>query len=319
MFFSGLISLFCYNKIKLMKKITILLVVITAALSFTTIQSCKSSGSASAAKMLKFNLEKGKGYDYDIVWDMNQTIMGKAAAISIGAAYSIRVDEDKDHIKTLTNTYKSFRMNMNMMGVTIDVDTDKPAPATEDAPGGIPTAMMNKIFSGIVGKTFTMKVDEEGKVLEVTGFTEMLQTMSDSMGLSDEMKQKMSASLKDQFNEQTVKDQFAQVFTIFPNKEIKVGDSWDKDFSMGGKMPAKYTTTYTVKEIEGDHVTLKTKTKIEGNGEMGINGEQTGTVIIDSKTGLMVNGEYEQDIQAKVQGMSFDMTGKGKIKGKAIN
>jgi hypothetical protein len=302
-----------------MKKITLLLALIVVTLSFNVIQSCKSAGSASSTKMLKFNLEKGKGYDYEIVWDINQTIMGKAAEISIGADYSIRVEEDKDHIKTLSNTYKSFRMNMNMMGVKIDVDTDKPAPATEDSPGGIPTGMMNKIFSGIVGKTFTMKVDEEGKVLEVSGFTEMLQSMSDSMGMSDEMKQKMSASLKDQFNEQTVKDQFAQVFTIFPNKEIKVGDTWDKNFSMGGKMPAKYATTYTVKEIEGDHVTVSTKTKIEGTGEMSISGDQTGTIIIDSKTGLMVNGDYNQDIQAKVQGMSFDMTGKGKIKGKAVN
>jgi Family of unknown function (DUF6263) len=301
-----------------MKKISVLAAAIAIVISFAGIQSCKSTGSASSAKLLKFNLEKGKGYDYEMIWDMNQKIMGKESNISIGAVYALRVDEVEDHIKSLTGTYRSFRMNMDMMGVKIDVDTDKPALASdEDKPGSIPLGMMNRIFSGIVGKSFSMKVDDEGKVLQVTGFRELLQGMADSMGLDEEKKQQMMASLSDQFNEQTIKDQFGQVFTIFPNKEIKVGDSWDKSFTMGGKMPAKYTTTYTVKEIEGDHVTLATKTVIEGNGEMAIKGNQTGTLIIDSKSGLMVNGEFDQEIETKIQGMSINMIGKGKIKGKA--
>lgn len=300
-----------------MKKISVLIAAIAAVISVAGIYSCKSSGASSASKLLKFNLEKGKGYDYDMVWDMNQEIMGKETAISIGAAYSIRVDDDKDHIRSLTSVYKSFRMNMDMMGVKLDIDTDKPAPASNDSSEKMPTAMMSKIFSAIVGKSFTMKVDEEGKVLEVSGFREMMQSMADSMGLDEEKKQTMMASLKDQFNDETVKSQFEQVFTIFPNKEIKVGDSWEKNLSMGGKMPAKYSTTYKVKEIEGDHVTLTSKTRIEGSGEMDISGDQDGTLIVDSKSGLVVNADFDQTMDIKVQGMTFTMKGKGKIKGKA--
>ena len=83
-----------------------------------------------------------------------------------------------------------------------------------------------------------MKVDEEGKVLEVTGFDEIINGMVDSMGVDEDMKMQMRASLKDQFNEQELKDQFAQVFMIFPNKEVKVGDSWEKNYRYGRKMPA---------------------------------------------------------------------------------
>jgi Family of unknown function (DUF6263) len=301
-----------------MKKISLVIAAVAVLVSLAVFQSCKSSGAASASKVLKFNLEKGKGYDYDMVWDMNQKIMGKETKISIGAVYSIRVDEDKDHIKSLTGIYRSFRMNMDMMGMKIDVDTDKPDLANgKDEPKGMPTAMLNKVFSGIVGKSFNMKVDEEGKVLEVTGFREMLQGMADSMALNDEMKQQMMTSLNDQFNEQSVKDQFGQIFTIFPNTEIKVGDTWEKSFATGGKMAAKFSTTYTVKEIEGDHVTLATKTRIGSSGEMDLSGDQTGTLLIDSKSGLMVNGEFDQHINVKTQGVELEITGKGKIKGKA--
>ena len=142
--------------------------------------------------------------------------------------------------------------------------------------------------------------------------------MVDSMGLDENMKAQLTASLKDQFSEQTMKDQFAQVFTIFPNKEIKVGDSWEKEYSTSGRMAAKYTTTYTAKEIEGDHVTLTAKTKItsSANGQE-MDGTQTGNIIVDSKTGMMVNAEFDQNIEVKTQGQKVEVIGKGRIKGKA--
>jgi hypothetical protein len=268
---------------------------------------------------LKFNLEKGKGYDYDMVWDMNQKMMGQESKISIGGLYSIKVMNDSDHIKTLTGTYRNFKMNMKMMGMEIDVDTDKPSPPmSEEEMKTNPMGMMNRIFSGIVGKSFLMKVDEEGKVIEVGGFREMMQSMADSMGFSEEIREKMMASMKDQFNEQTVKDNFAQIFTVFPNKEIKQGDNWEKSFTTSGRMPAKFLTTYTVKEIEGDHVALTAKIRIESTGSnLDLKGDQTGDIIIDSKSGLMVNGDFTQQMQVKMNGMEMTINGKGRIKGKA--
>jgi hypothetical protein len=302
-----------------MKKIIILIIAIATIVPMA-FQSCKPAGKATTPRVLKFNLEKGKGYEYEIVWDMDQKVMGQDSKISIAALYTMQVIDESNKVKTITGTYKNFKMNMKMMGMEIDVDTDKPSPPmNEEELKANPMGMMNRIFSGIVDKSFTMKVDEEGKVLEVSGFNELLQSMADSMGVSDDMKQKMMASLKDQFNEQSVKDQFAQIFTIFPNKEIKVGDSWEKSFNMGGKMPAKYTTTYTVKSMEGDHVTLDTKGRITSEGgDMEVKGDQLGTVIVDSKTGLMVNGTYTQDIDVKTQGMNLTIEGKGKIKGRPL-
>jgi hypothetical protein len=302
-----------------MKKISILSAALLMVIVFTAMQSCKPSGKASTSKLLKFNLEKGKGYDYEIIWDMDQKIMGQQSQISIAGIYALKVTDDSAHIKSLTGTYRSFKMNMKMMGMEIDIDTDKPSPAlSEEEMKKNPMGMMNRVFSGIIGKSFIMKVDEEGNVLEVSGFQEMLQGMADSMGANEDMRDKIAASLKDQFNEQTIKDQFAQIFTIFPNKEIKTGDSWEKIFSIGGKMPAKYHTTYTVKEIEGDNVTLATKSRIESDGgDVEVKGNQTGEMIIDSKSGLMINGSFNQELDTKVQGMSMTISGRGKIKGKA--
>ena len=122
---------------------------------------------------------------------------------------------------------------------------------------------------------------------------------------------KFQASLQDQFNDQTIKDQFGQVLSIFPGKEIKVGDKWEKILQVDGRMPAKYITTYTVKGIEGDHVSLSAHTNIgsanneSDNYQMEIKGTQNGSLLVDSKTGLVINAEFDQDMETKTQGMEI--------------
>jgi Family of unknown function (DUF6263) len=302
-----------------MKKLSFFLATAFMIMTLAGIESCKSASKTSTSKMLKFNLEQGKGYDYEMVWDLDTKVAGQESNISVTGLYSMNVTSIDENIRSVTTAYKSMRMNMKVGGMTIDIDSDKPvADNGETDISKNPLGMMNKVIGGMMGKKFVIKVNEEGKVLEVTGFEKIFADMIDSMGLDDKMKAQVSASFKDQFSEQTIKDQFAQVFTIFPNKEVKVGDSWEKTYSTGGKMAATYTTTYTAKEIEGEHVTLTTKTKIGSNGDsQDVNGTQSGNILVDSKTGLMISGEFDQDIEVKAAGQSVTVTGKGKIKGKA--
>ena len=301
-----------------MKKLSLFLAAVFIIPAVVGVQSCKSSSKASATKMFKFNLEKGKGYDYELVWDLDTKVAGQTSAVSVTGLYSMNITDVVDNIRTITTAYKSMRMNMSVAGLELDIDSDKPEQKEADGQIGQVVGLMNKVVKGIIGKPFVMKVDDEGKVLEIKGFEKIFMDMVDSMGLDENMKAQLTASLKDQFSEQTLKDQFAQVFNIFPNKEVKVGDSWQKEYSTSGRMAAKYTTTYTVKEIEGEHVTLTAKTKItsSANGQE-MDGTQSGNIIVDSKTGMMVNAEFDQNIEVKTQGQKVEVVGKGRIKGKA--
>jgi hypothetical protein len=208
-------------------------------------------------------------------------------------------------------------MNMNVMGMEIDINSDKPVANDDEDPKKNPLGMMSKMITSLVNKPFVVKVDEEGKVLEVTGFDKIITDMIDAMNVDENLKAQTLASMKDQFSEQSIKDQFAQCFYIFPNKEVKVGDSWDKTFTTGGKMASKNVTTFTVKGIEGNHVSLTTRTKISSDTPgQEISGTQSGNVLVDSKSGLMINAEFDQDINVQTQGQSVTVIGKGKIKGK---
>lgn len=300
-----------------MKKLFSIASVLILTVTVLVIHSCKTSGAASG-NVLKFNLEKAKTYDYEIVWHMDQKISDQDTKISLGGIYSVEVIEEKDGIKKLTGMYKSFKLYMKMAGLEMDIDSEKPVEPIDQAElKQNPMGMMSRIFSAIKGKSFSMQVDEEGKVLSVTGFDQIINGMVDSTGADENAKLQIRASLRDQFNEQAVKDQFAQIFTIFPNKKVKVGDNWEKHLQTGGKVPAKFLTVYTVKQIEGDHVTLNAKSNISSvGGEMLVTGDQTGTLLVDSKTGLVLNAEFDQLMDTKVQGFDVKITGKGKIIGK---
>jgi len=296
-----------------MKNIFLLPAIILILIVASGVQSCKNAD-ASAGSVLKFNLEKDKQYDYEIIWDMDQKVMDKDSKINLLAGYSFEVTYEKDRIKTLRGVYKNFKLYMKIMDMEIDIDTDKPVSnMSEDDQMGL----MKKIFTGIKGKAFTMMVDEEGNVLSVSGFDEIIKSMIDSSGVNEDMKLQMKVSLRDQFNEQELKNQFAQVFMIFPNKSVKVGDSWQKDYRMGGKMPANFSTTYTVKKMEADQVTLDAKTIIApAGGEMEVTGKQAGTLLVDSRNGLVINAEFSQNMETKTQDLQIIINGKGKIKGK---
>ena len=53
--------------------------------------------------MLKFNFEKGKGYDYEMIINMDQEIMGQTMKMDMTTYYSMDVSEDDGSIKTITS------------------------------------------------------------------------------------------------------------------------------------------------------------------------------------------------------------------------
>jgi Family of unknown function (DUF6263) len=298
-----------------MKKITVILLVIIAV---SAIQSCQSTKSATSSKMLKFNFEKGKGYDYEMIINMDQDIMGQAMQMDMTNYYSMDVVADDGTTKTITTTYDRFKLNMKVGPMDIDVDSDKPLQEMDGGGKENPMKMLNSLFGAIKGRKFSMKVNAEGKVEEITGIKEMAQSIVDSMGVDEKMKEQMQQQFSKQFNETSMKDQFERVLYIFPNKEVKVGDSWQKTTTPGGAMGGKYTSTYTVTEIEGDMVTLEEKSKIDGASEaMNMKGDITGTLVIDSKSGLVVSADQDMDLKMSTDGKEIKMKGKTKIKGKA--
>jgi hypothetical protein len=295
-------------KMKLVLPLAILSLIVVAI-------GCQSTKTATSSKMLRFNFENGKGYDYEMDMNMDQEIMGQRLKMDMLSYYSMDVNGMEGESRVVTTKFERVKMNMDMAGMKMEFDSDKKGTITgSDNPLG----MMNKVFGALVGKKFTMKINPEGKVEEVRGFKEMMMSMIDSMGLEGEDREKAMAQFNQQFNEEGMRSQFERVLYIFPNKEVKVGDSWEKNTTAVGQIGGNYKSVYKVKEIEGDMVTLEEKSKVEGvQTGMDMKGMVTGLIVVDSKSGLVVSAEQDMDIKLSKEGQSFNMVAKNKIKGKA--
>ncbi len=303
-----------------MKKILSLTAAVLAIAFIVVFVSCKSAQPATE-KTFAFNFQKGAGYTYEMVWDMDQLIMGQENKISVLGNYSMAVVEEESDRKILEVIFQRFVMDMSMMGMEMNIDTDKPVVIEE----GVdlrqdPSGIMAKMFGAIKGKAFQLVINKEGDIEKVTGFDAIVKSMVDSLNIPEEAKGQMRMVASQQFNEQAMKDQFVHALFIFPNKKVAVGDSWIKGFETKGQAPAKYTTTFTVTSIEGDHVNLRTQTKISSlsGTTVDLNGEQTGTLVVDKQSGLVKHGEFLQDIRGTAEGVEVNIKGRGKIKGSAL-
>ena len=67
-------------------------------------------------------------------------------------------------------------------------------------------------------------------------------------------------------------------------------------------------------------VTLEETTKMESEDEKNnLKGDIKGTLVVDSKSGLVVSADQDMKMATDVGGMKFEINGKTKIKGKARN
>lgn len=264
-----------------------------------TISGCNSSKEAN----LRFNLKKGKAYVYSMSLNIDQEMEGNKMNSDMNFGYTLDVIDDSSGVKTLKTSYDRIEMNMKTPGEDIRINTDKPLADTNVAAN--PISMMTGMFHAMKGKSFLMKVNPEGKILEVSGLKDMAEAMVNGMNIPEQSKPMMLQMFSSQFNDEMMKNNFAQAFDIFPNKPVKVGDTWEKKLSFSGM---SMNTNYTVKEIGKDKVTLDARSTLQMQGSKGT---QTGTFVVDRETGLVVDGNFEQKFEAPNK-----MIAKGKITGK---
>ena len=296
------------------------LVLILSIFSLVITQSCQSTKTATTTKMLRFNFEKGKGYDYETIMNLDFVTGNETRQTDMTAYYSMFVAEDNDSVKTIKAKYERFKMSLDIAGLNIMIDSDNPVITGENKTDiSEIMGMMNKFFGAIKKQEFTMKVNSEGSITEVTGFDQMAASIADSLGLQGASREQMLQAFSKRFNGDAVKEQMERFLFIFPDKEVKVGDSWTKSSSQKGLMDAKYNSVYKVTDIEGEMVTVEELTTINSaNPQTELAGEIKGELVIDSRTGLVVNADQDIKANTKEKGNTVKITGKTKVKGKAL-
>ncbi len=270
-----------------------------------------NTGSTASADgtVLKFDLDKGKKYGYDIEMNSSQNYQGRDFNSKMNFGYDMEVLDKTSEQTTIRATYTRIAMNIASPGGDISLDSDQPLKDTATNGEIDPSTMMKQMFATMKGKSFTMKVAPDGSITEITGVNEMAEAMANSMNLPEQYKQQMRAAFTQQFNNESLKQSFGNAFNIYPNKPVKPGDKWEKKANVNvAGSPVMSTTTYTVKEVKGDRVSLDLSADIN-NGS----GTQSGTMVVDAETGLVIEGTTNQKLtQPMAINSTMKITGREK-------
>ncbi|MCX2495777.1 DUF6263 family protein [Pedobacter sp. PF22-3] len=273
---------------------------------------------------LKQNYPTGNKYDFSFVSDqiINQKIAGRSinSTQTIGTDYIFDITEGHNGDKDIKVTYNRLFMKSNAMGNAMTLTSDD-QDSTKKNP-----------FSGLKGASFYMTISPTGVVKTVAGIDKMLDNMAVRMSKDTSQIKQFKSALSKQFSNEIIKQTMESSFKIYPDRAVKIGDSWTVDTKMQMSMPIETITQYTLKEVKDGIAILSVKGTLISKGnfeamgnkmETDLRGTNSGETSIDVKTGIVQNSHLRVELYGKMKSMGqdidFEMQGINKIVGKEIN
>lgn len=199
------------------------------------------------------------------------------------STYKIEITGQDGNKYNLTNTITNIKMNVSMMGQEMSFDSDK----EEDMNG-----QMGSAFKGMINQPKQVQLDKSGKVLtsENDSLSGMMKELSfDAAGFGSQL-----------------------AFQPLP-ANLKKGTTWTDTKDDEGN---SRTTTYAVKEINGNMATitfsgkLSTENTIEQAGmelKQKTSGSYSGDEIVDIQTGIIQTNSTTTNAAGSVTAMGQDL------------
>lgn len=259
---------------------------------------------------LKFNLKPGDRYRFSSIvkQDITQEMMGQQIVTkqNMASDYIYDIQTVENGVTTINVTFGAIKMDTDVANgmQQLHFDSENPEAGTSEL----------KSLTNLVGKSFLMRINEEGNVKEIEGLAEIISSVDDQQ----------AEILKQSFGDSTMIQNMNQITNIYPNKSTGKGDTWTKSFSgsVAGMLHSTATSDFSLSEINGDLAIVSVDgqmvfSKLENGGnpllqgaELNLNGTQKGILELDIASGLPIKTALKQDISGnlEIQGMQIPMT-----------
>lgn len=262
--------------------------------------------SCNGPKLLTDSIQykKGDTYTYEQVSDIVSTvsIMGQEVINKQKQGYTFEnkienllANGDID----MSSTVKGIVYEMEAMGKKMKYNSmDKSKNENAESLVGI--------YDGMLGTQFKLLLDSKGQLKNFSGANAMIDKMSDQMK-KDGLPTEGLEMMKNQFNDEEMMNMYGNnMSSLLPTTPVKIGDSWNKAMDVK-LLGMKFDIKYTLAKIEGGKAYLD----VMGSGapipdaepmemmgmtmKYNLSGTQTGTVVVDLKTGFPLKSTITQD------------------------
>ena len=271
---------------------------------FLFITACLCTGMLAQGQVkLSFNPVKGETYLYRFSTEQSvkQSMMGQEMPVSttMEMLTEMKIKEKSQDEVSLDYFYKEMVMGVSSPVMNIRYDSKNPVEGLSE-----PEKWMVQVFNSLVGKTMNVIFKPDGSVKSVSGFQAIMDEIQKSMADNTAVQQLVGGFLQS-FNEDAMKNMFEQSFKIYPDNEVKVGDSWNGDvsFAVAG-MKNDMKNTYTLKSVQNGMALLDVVSVIDmklGAGMEGeISGNQKGEISLNVQTGMPINSVLTQNMKGTI-------------------
>lgn len=237
---------------------------------------------------ISYNPKKAETYTYRFITDekSNQSVGSQKTTTGNRLEYVIDLNIKSKNTDEVHADYifKEIVMSFSSPTMSFTIDSKNKADNTLD---------INNFFDCLIRKSLQIVVSPDGSVKTVTGFQPIMEDIQKVISSANETDRRIIGMfIQMSFHEFAVKTGFEQSFKMYPDKEIKVGDSWSIDKSTSVlKIMNNVVNTYTLISINEDlaliDVTAVSLMKNESlNREL--KEEQKGEIELNIKTGLPV-------------------------------
>jgi hypothetical protein len=231
----------------------------------------------------------GSRYNFSMISAITQQAGEEKRVINIESAYQLRVDIQDDGSMLIETTYKDMKIDMDMGEQSVHIDTRQPFNDSTIDDADVSEVIM-RLFYAMKGKSITLEVDKEGKIVAVQGLDSLKKQVTAAMQLPESFKEVALGTFDQQFNEANIKGQLQYFFVIVPEDKRKEGGNWVTQSSMYG---LTYDRRHTVTSIDKDKIALKLNATYRSDDvNMGVAGEESGTIQLDARTGLVTSSDF---------------------------
>ena len=280
--------------------------VLTVALVFAGSFVCDAIAlDASKHIDLKLNFRAGEKRDMKITQDMNitQTMQGQEMEVVQNQEMVMGIEVlsvDANGVAEIKMTYKSMKVKMSSPQMSMEYDSTKP-PVEGSDPS---TQMMQAVYSSMTGGSVMMKVNPKGEASDVRGLGDIMKNATEKLGPeAAAMKQFMSQLI----DEDKLKDTMGDMFGVFPEGLVAVGDTWFDSAGLDIGFPIDIETTYMLKRRDKGMAYVDSVAKMDmgteksidmGGMKMGFQmaGAISGASVIDEVSGWTLSSSGVMNI-----------------------
>ena len=280
------------------------------ALSCLFIISCASNKPLS----LKMALPQGDKFNYSMATNTvaNVSVMGmdqKTTSMQ-------KLDYVYEVLSSTTNGDQKIKSTIR----SVEVDQINPMQtmhySSRETTGNSPE--LADVYEPILGHEMIMNFNNKGEMVKFEKGGDLVSKMFE--GKDDEAMAQMKSLIEGQFGEEAMAAQLSNITSIYPDKPVKVGDTWMKENVTTGAIALIIKTTYTLTSRKNGKAMISLKGTVTPSPDsealemMGmkmtyqLGGPLTGNMIVDEKTGWVDESNVDQELEGKVN-ISGEMIG----------